>query len=35
MQITANEMYPESSTVVEKLLTDMASLPIEKAGNVS
>lgn len=32
MQITANEMYPENSTAVEKLLTDMASLPIQKVG---
>ncbi|XP_031624803.1 extracellular serine/threonine protein CG31145-like [Contarinia nasturtii] len=30
MQITAHEMYPENSTVVEQLLNDMATLPIAK-----
>lgn len=32
MQITANEMYPENSTVIEQLLNDMATLPIETVG---
>lgn len=32
MQITENEMYPEDSPVVEKLLMDMATLPIRKVG---
>lgn len=32
MQITANEMYPENSQVVDKLLIDMATMPIVKVG---
>lgn len=32
MQITAHEMYPENTTVVEQLLNDMATLPIQKVG---
>lgn len=31
-QITAKEMYPKNSTVVEQLLLDMASMPIVKVG---
>lgn len=34
MQITANEMYPDNSTVVEQLLNDMATLPIRKVGEL-
>lgn len=32
MQITANEMYPKDSKVVENLLTDMATMPIVNVG---
>lgn len=32
MQITENEMYPEDSPFIEKLLTDMATQPIRKVG---
>lgn len=32
MQITANEMYPENSVFVDKLLNDMATMPIVIVG---
>lgn len=32
MQITANEMYPENSVIVDKLLHDMATMPIVNVG---
>lgn len=32
MQITANEMYPENTTTVDKLLIDMATMPIVNVG---
>lgn len=34
MQINANEMYPENSSVVEQLLNDMATLPMRKVGEL-
>lgn len=32
MQITANEMYPKDSTVINRLLIDMATMPIVNVG---
>lgn len=32
MQITAIEMYPEDSVIVDKLLIDMATMPIVQVG---
>lgn len=32
MQITKDEMYPKNSSVVDKLLIDMATMPIVQVG---
>lgn len=32
MEITANEMYPENKMIVDKLLIDMATMPIVNVG---